>query len=268
MLLDYHQNYRLNKLDSNKESLCWWGLVARLSPIHPSTSTREAERRPRTYTDWACPAATRNRLCHEFWKSMADYCVSSLYIPPLTKHCCRTRYANGCTLKPQLSTSWFGVATRNRWRHVYLEVCGWLLCCSSVCIPLLTKPCWWTRCANGCILKPQPSTSWFGAATRNRWRHEFWKSVADFCVLKKSIHSSADKALLMDALRERLYSENAIIYKLILDSETLQQNRIGWQQVFNGRFCQRWSELQDDTIGSAQGYILRKIRPQVATLQV
>jgi hypothetical protein len=74
--------------------------------------------------------------------------------------------------------------------------------------------------------------------------------------------------LLMDALRERLYSENAIIYKLILDSETLQQNRIGWQQVFNGRFCQRWSELQDDTIGSAQGYILRKIRPQVATLQV
>ena len=61
------------------------------------------------------------------------------------------------------------------------------------------------------------------------------------------------KALLMDALRKWLYSDITTIYEPIwnqypthLHTLIAAQNRIGWRQVFNGRFCKRWSELQDE----------------------
>ena len=61
------------------------------------------------------------------------------------------------------------------------------------------------------------------------------------------------KALLMDALRKWLYSDITTIYEPIwnqypthLHTLIAAQNRIGWQQVFNGRFCKRWRELQDE----------------------
>jgi hypothetical protein len=61
------------------------------------------------------------------------------------------------------------------------------------------------------------------------------------------------KALLMDALRKWLYSHITTVYEPIWNQypthlHTLKaaQNWIGWQQVFNRRFCKRWSELQDE----------------------
>jgi hypothetical protein len=89
------------------------------------------------------------------------------------------------------------------------------------------------------------------AATRNRWRHEFLKSVADYCVHQHTYPPM--KALLMDALRKWLYSHITTVYEPIWNQypthlHTLKaaQNWIGWQQVFNRRFCKRWSELQDE----------------------
>ena len=89
------------------------------------------------------------------------------------------------------------------------------------------------------------------APARNRWRHAFLQSVAAYCVTQHTYPPL--QALLMDALRQWLYSSptnptyepDRAHYPQHFHILIVAQSRIGWRQVFNGRFSTEWSDHQD-----------------------
>ena len=88
------------------------------------------------------------------------------------------------------------------------------------------------------------------AVARNQWRHAFLQKVADYCTTQSTYPPI--QILLIDAMREWLYTDPAILYEpdptqypQHLHPVIASQSRIGWRQLFSGRFCSKWSEHQD-----------------------
>ena len=87
-------------------------------------------------------------------------------------------------------------------------------------------------------------------AGRYQWRHSLLQSVADFCVMQFTfpvIARGLDGFLawivvLATCSRHELESAP---YPPHLHGLIATQSRIGWRQLFNGRFSYLWSEIQD-----------------------
>ena len=89
------------------------------------------------------------------------------------------------------------------------------------------------------------------APARNQWRHALLQEVTDYCVSQCTFPPM--QILLLDSLRQWLYSDPKVVYEPNLAQYPhhlhkliTMQSRIGWRHLFNGRFCQEWSEIQGD----------------------
>ena len=88
------------------------------------------------------------------------------------------------------------------------------------------------------------------AVSRNQWRHALLEEVSTFCSSECTFPPL--QSLLLDVLRQWLYCDTTTIYEPTVDNYPQHlhklinlQTRIGWSQMFNGRFCTEWSEIQD-----------------------
>ena len=89
------------------------------------------------------------------------------------------------------------------------------------------------------------------SAERNRWHRNLLTTLANACTTNHTYEPLKD--LLLAAVRQWLYPEpesNDTIpqrenYALELQPLIDAQTRIGWRQLFNGRFCQHWADLQN-----------------------
>lgn len=85
---------------------------------------------------------------------------------------------------------------------------------------------------------------------RSRWRHAFLDKLSGECITQ---HTYAPiQQLLLEVVRQWLDPNNPPVdhVHLAQHPEELHpliqtQNRIGWRQLFNGRFSQLWGELQN-----------------------
>ena len=81
------------------------------------------------------------------------------------------------------------------------------------------------------------------AVSRNKWRHAFLTAVTNYCVMHFTFPPM--QTLLMDVLCQWLYTDSAAEYEpnrtqypQRLHALIAAQNRIGWRQLFKGRFSQ------------------------------
>jgi hypothetical protein len=88
------------------------------------------------------------------------------------------------------------------------------------------------------------------APDRNKWRQKFLTKLSDICTTQHTYEPL--KKLLIDAFRQWLYpgqeeSDEPQCENYAAEMHVLieTQARIGWRQLFNGRFCKQWSEIQD-----------------------
>ncbi len=89
------------------------------------------------------------------------------------------------------------------------------------------------------------------SAARNQWRHTFLDKLSEACVIH---HTYAPlQQLLLEALRRWLDPDQPphdqvqiSPYPVKLHPLIQAQNCIGWRQLFNGRFCQQWGDIQND----------------------
>lgn len=97
---------------------------------------------------------------------------------------------------------------------------------------------------------------------RNVWRHELLTSLSAWCIEHHT--QPLLQQLLLDSLRHWMYynREDAVPYSPICaeHSPTLSrliqsQTRIGWRQLFNGRFSQEWSNIQDSYLYCQRGVL-------------
>ena len=86
---------------------------------------------------------------------------------------------------------------------------------------------------------------------RDQWRQAFLTTIADYCTQQYTFPPM--QILLLDTLRQWLYSADVdkfeptmTNYPHYLNVLIATQTRIGWRQLFNGRFSDHWSALQDD----------------------
>jgi hypothetical protein len=89
------------------------------------------------------------------------------------------------------------------------------------------------------------------APMRNKWRHSFLTSLDTFCL--KTPTAPPLRTLLLEAVRawlyhgtDEAYTPDISHYPTSLRSLIMQQNAIGWRQLFNGRFSVQWSIIQDE----------------------
>jgi hypothetical protein len=85
---------------------------------------------------------------------------------------------------------------------------------------------------------------------RNKWRHKFLTDLQAFCHTHDTYVPL--QTLLLDSLREWLYHDGLAPYaprnqdfSEELQPLLLQQRKIGWRQLFNGRFSTEWASIQD-----------------------
>jgi hypothetical protein len=88
--------------------------------------------------------------------------------------------------------------------------------------------------------------------TRNKWRHGLLTNILEICINQHTYEPLLH--LLQDALRGWMYHNNPD-QEFILSYQPYphelhllirQQNKIGWRQLFQGRFSQEWSRIQSD----------------------
>ena len=84
---------------------------------------------------------------------------------------------------------------------------------------------------------------------RNRWRHKLLAALSEVC----STHHTYEplKQLLIDSVRQWLYPgqdmnqvQHCAQYPAELHPLIRFQTSIGWRQLFNGRFCKQWGDIQ------------------------
>jgi hypothetical protein len=87
------------------------------------------------------------------------------------------------------------------------------------------------------------------SADRNKWRHQFLATLYDACVTNHTYVPL--QALLLEAIRQWLYPgqdlnnvPQTVHYAQELTPLINAHTRIGWRQLFNGRFCQHWADIQ------------------------
>jgi exonuclease III len=88
------------------------------------------------------------------------------------------------------------------------------------------------------------------ARERNEWRQKLLKKLAETCS-KQRTYAPLQK-LLLDAVRQWLYpgqeppdEPQSAQYAAEMHQLIETQTRIGWRQLFNGRFSKQWSEIQN-----------------------
>ena len=90
------------------------------------------------------------------------------------------------------------------------------------------------------------------APSRNVWRHKLLSKLSDTCISHHTYEPL--RQLLLDATRQWLYSGTANQpddipqceqYPEELHPLIRAQTSIGWRQLFNGRFCQHWGDIQN-----------------------
>ena len=86
---------------------------------------------------------------------------------------------------------------------------------------------------------------------RDQWRQAFLTTIADYCTQQYTFPPM--QILLLDTLRQWLYSADVDKFEPTMTNHPhylnvliATQTRIGWRQLFNGRFSDHWSALQDD----------------------
>ena len=85
--------------------------------------------------------------------------------------------------------------------------------------------------------------------SRQKWRDNIMLAVASKCE-KRDTRPVLQRVLLAGIEGWLASSNNAFIldptqFPIEMKKVILQQNQIGWNQLFLGRFCWRWSHLQD-----------------------
>ena len=87
--------------------------------------------------------------------------------------------------------------------------------------------------------------------TRNKWRHTFLDKVLEACATNGTY--APLQQLLLGALRQWLNPSQQSIdhlpfapYHVELHPLIRAQKCIGWRQLFNGRFCQQWEDIQNN----------------------
>ena len=90
------------------------------------------------------------------------------------------------------------------------------------------------------------------AVSHNVWRHKLLEKLSDTCIVHHTYEPLC--TLLLDATRKWLYSGNdnqpddipqCEQYSKELRPLIRAQTQIGWRQLFNGRFCLQWGEIQN-----------------------
>ena len=90
------------------------------------------------------------------------------------------------------------------------------------------------------------------SAARSRWRRELMVKLSEACAKHHTYEPL--KRLLLTAVRQWLYPEENPLdepphcdrYEEELHPLIRTQTKIGWRQIFNGRFCQQWSDIQSE----------------------
>ena len=88
-------------------------------------------------------------------------------------------------------------------------------------------------------------------AARNQWRHQFLDKLSETC---ETHHTYAPfRQLLLEGFRQWLDPDNSPLDQVQIATYTNElhplihaQNSIGWRQLFNGRFSQKWGDIQND----------------------
>lgn len=87
------------------------------------------------------------------------------------------------------------------------------------------------------------------SADRNQWRHKLLTTLSDACTTNHTYELL--KILLMEAVRQWLYPGQQTHntphwehYAPELRPLIEAQTRIGWRQLFNGRFSHQWAYIQ------------------------
>ncbi len=87
------------------------------------------------------------------------------------------------------------------------------------------------------------------SAARNQWRHKLLTTLNEACITHHTYEPL--KNLLLEAVRQWLYpgqephpAPQGEHYALELRSLIEAQTRICWRQLFNGRFCRHWADIQ------------------------
>lgn len=87
-------------------------------------------------------------------------------------------------------------------------------------------------------------------ATQGQWRTNFMAAIETFHTkentspLLKNVWREAMELWLADDMDDVVLSP--ILFPMDVRRVIMQQNKIGWRQVFNGRFAMAWSTVQDD----------------------
>jgi hypothetical protein len=84
--------------------------------------------------------------------------------------------------------------------------------------------------------------------TRQQWRNTFLRDLKDYCT--QSNTDPALQSLLLQGIQgwfqtSQNYTVNTDRYNDTLHRLVHQQNRIGWRQIFHGRFTVEWVRIQD-----------------------
>ena len=87
------------------------------------------------------------------------------------------------------------------------------------------------------------------SAAHNQWRHKLLTTLTEACITHHTYEPL--KNLLLEAVRQWLYpgqephqAPQGEHYALELRSLIAAQTRIGWPQLFNGRFSRNWADIQ------------------------
>ena len=102
------------------------------------------------------------------------------------------------------------------------------------------------------------------SAERNKWRHKLLTTLTDVCTTHHTYRPLQD--LLLEAVRQWLYPEPLLHntlpqggnYPMELRSLIDAQTRIGWRQLFNGRFCQQWADIQNTHLYNIRHHLTTK----------
>ena len=101
------------------------------------------------------------------------------------------------------------------------------------------------------------------APERNQWRQKLLKKLSEVCTKQHTYEPL--KKLLIDAVRLWLYpgqephdEPQGEEYADELHSLIDTQARIGWRQLFNGRFCKQWCDLQNVHLNHIRQYLPTK----------
>lgn len=98
---------------------------------------------------------------------------------------------------------------------------------------------------------------------REKWRTTFIRKIEEACNKRHTYMPL--KMLLLNALKKWLYpgstphdEPQCVDYGEDMHQLIAEQTRLGWRQIFNGRFSQQWSELQNQHLYQIRHYLRNK----------